>query len=150
VELSYTMRTNDAAVSANRTFVPIGYVQDVAKWQDTSGGIQVGYPHFELSVRPPVNGSKVNRVTLTVSLPTLEQTSASTASGIQPAPMKAYDCFFKGEFLLPERSARWERVALLNTVISLLCSTLNASDDSPSTASGSPVKAAILDFERPY
>jgi hypothetical protein len=80
----------------------------------------------------------------------LEQTSASTASGIQPAPTKAYDHFFKGEWLFPERGARWERVAMLRTLISLLHQQIIASDGTPADLTGSPLLAALLDFDRPY
>lgn len=144
--------TNDANVGVTHTYEPVGYVREgVARWVDRSGGIQVGYPWVELSVRNPVNnGARMNRITLTFALPTLEQTSASTASGIQPAATKAYDHFFKGEWLFPERGLRWERVAMLRLLISLLHQQINASDGSPSAVTGSPMQSALLDFDRPY
>jgi hypothetical protein len=144
--------TNSNTVGVTRTFDPIGYPRDgVARWVDRSGGIQVGYPWFDLSIRPPVNnGARVNRITLTLTLPTLEQTSASTASGIQPAPTKAYDHVFKGEWLFPERGLRWERKASLMMLASLLFGQINALDGSPADVTGSPLPAALLDFDRPY
>jgi hypothetical protein len=151
VRLGTTVRSNDAAVGVNRTFDPDGFrLPGVTRWVDRSGGISVGYPAIELSVRRPVNGSKLYRVKMTVSLPTLEQTSPSTASGIQPAPTKAYECFATLEFLLPERSALWERQALFDTVHSLFASTINASDDGPTDASGAVLKAAVENFDPPY
>lgn len=151
VRLGTTVRSNDAAVGVNRTFDPDGFkLPGVVRWVDRSGGISIGYPAIELSVRRPVNGSKVYRVTMTVSLPTLEQTSPSTASGIQPAPTKAYECFCKMEFLLPERSLLWERSALFDTVHSLFASTINASDDAPTDATGAVLKAAVENFDPPY
>jgi len=39
----------------------------------------------------------------------LEQTSASTATGIQPAPTKAYDTFGYIDFVMHERSTLAER-----------------------------------------
>lgn len=151
VTFDYVMKTTSATVASQRTFNPVGYVQPgVARWEDRSGGIQVGYPHFEMSVRPPVNGARINRVSLSLAMPTLEQTSASTASGIQPAPTKAYDLVFKGDWLLAERSARWERRALLEALISLLVTTITASDGAPSDSTGTPLQDAILDYARPY
>lgn len=152
VGIDLVQKTDDAATATNRTYSPVGYVQNgmVAKWEDRSGGIQVGYPNFSLSVRPPVNGSRINRVTLALHLPTLEQTSASTASGIQPAPTKAYECSAKLEFMLPERSARWERIALYQSLVSLLMATITASDGAPSDATASPLAAAVFDYEKPY
>lgn len=150
IDVTSYLVTNDAAVGINRTFDPLGYVGEVARYVDRSGGIQVGYPSFSLAVRPPVNGARVNKVTLSLSLPTLEQTSASTASGIQPAPTKAYEHMCKVEFFLPERGARWERKALLLNLISLLMPGVNASDGTPSNATATPVIGAVLDLDKPY
>jgi len=145
------VKTNSNTVGVNRTFDPIGYVRPgVARWEDRSDGIQVGYPVMELSVRRPGNGSKVSRVTFTLSLPTLEQTSASTASGIQPAPTRAYDHRVKVEFLCPERGAQWERKALMQALITALATTVNALDDAPSDTTASPVYDAVVNFEQPY
>jgi hypothetical protein len=80
----------------------------------------------------------------------MEQTSASTASGIQPVPTKAYDCTAIMEFLLPERSTKVERQALFDTVLSLLALDIAASDGSPLTNTDSPLRAAVDDFEPPY
>jgi hypothetical protein len=44
-----------------------------------------------------------------VVLPVLEVTSPSTATGIQPAPTKAYDLLCNVEVVLPERSSLQER-----------------------------------------
>jgi hypothetical protein len=92
----------------------------------------------------------VYKVTVKVVLPTLEQTSASTATGIQPAPTKAYDCTGIMEFLLPERSALWERDALFDTMVSLFATTITASDAVPSDSTGSPLKAAVENFDPPF
>lgn len=151
VFLTTTVRTNDAAVSYTRTFDPEGFkLPGVARWVDRQGGIPVGYPSVELSVRRPINGSKVFRVTLVIILPTLEQTSASTASGIQPAPTKAYEHLCKMEFLLPERGAAWERRAIFDLAHSMFCLTINASDDAPSDSTANPFSSAILNFDPPY
>lgn len=143
--------TSDAAIGVDRTYDPEGFsLPGVARWVDRSGGIQVGYPAFTLSVRRPTKGSRVFKVTAKLVLPTLETISASTATGIAPAPTKAYDHTCVIEFMLPERGALAERTVLLNNVISLFMSTINASDGSPTDATGSPLRAAVLNFDPPY
>lgn len=141
----------DAAIGVSRTYDPEGFqLPGVARWVDRSGGIAIGYPAITLSVRAPTKASRVYKVTVKAVLPTLEQTSASTATGIQPAPTKAYDCTGIMEFLLPERSALWERQALLDTMLSLFAATITASDGAPSDATGSPLRAAVENFDPPY
>jgi hypothetical protein len=100
-----------------------------------------------MSVRPPTKASRVYKVALKLVLPTLEQTSPSTATGIQPAPTKAYDCMCIMEFMLPERSTLAERQKLFSQVASLFARTINASDNVPTDSSGTPLEAAVTTFE---
>lgn len=106
---------NGEATPVNKTFDPVNIIGDVANWADRSSGIALGYPTVTLSVRPPVNGAKTrnNKVAFRVITPVLEVTSPSTATGIQPAPTKAYDLIFDGSFILPERCALAERKNIL-------------------------------------
>jgi hypothetical protein len=141
----------DAGIGYNRTYDPEGFqLPGVARWVDRSSGIAVGYPNITLSVRAPTKTSRVYKVMAKISLPTLEQTSASTATGIQPMPTRAYDHSAILEFMLPERGALWERQALLDTCLSLMVATITASDGSPSDLTGSPLRAAIENFDPPY
>jgi len=143
--------TSSATIGVDKTWDPTGFIQPgVAKWVDRSGGIPVGYPSFTLSTRAPTKTSRLYKVTAKVSIPTLEQTSASTASGIQPAPTKAYDCTCIIEYLLPERSTAAERSALLRHVASFHFDTINASDGSPTDATGSPLKGSVITLDSPY
>lgn len=143
--------TSSATISVDKTFSPEGFSQPgVTKWVDRSGGIAIGYPAFTMSVRPPTKASRVYKVTAKMVLPTLEQTSPSTASGIQPAPTKAYDCTCIMEFMLPERSTLAERQALFSHVLSLFVGVINASDGAPSTSTGSPLRAAVTTLEDVY
>jgi hypothetical protein len=103
-----------------------------------------------MSVRPPTKASRVYKVTVKLVLPTLEQTSASTMTGIQPAPTKAYDCACIMEFFLPERSTLLERQTLFSRVASLFARTVNASDGAPTDATGTPVENAVTTFENVY
>lgn len=107
----------------NRTMSPVTIDgSGVAWWANRSGGIAVGFDILSASVRSPqgTNPNRVYRVNLKLALPTLEVTSPSTGTGIQPAPTKAYDNVFIGEFLLPERGTLQNRKDLLAMVKDLL------------------------------
>lgn len=146
-----TLKTTDAATAQTGQFSPEGFKQTgVAKWVNRSPGIAIGMPALTMSVRPPTQASRVYKVTVKVVIPTLEQTSPSTATGIQPAPTKAYDCTCVMEFMLPERSTLLERTNLYAYVLSLLFDNITASDGSPTIASGSPVRNAVYNFEDVY
>ena len=100
------------ATPVAHTFSPRKIGADgVAKWQDLSGGIAVGFPTLTAQIREPIRGSKVPtyRVTIRLQVPTLETISNSTVSGILPAPTKAYDTGAELVFLLPERGTTAQR-----------------------------------------
>jgi hypothetical protein len=152
------VRTTSATVGVDKTFDPEGFIlPGVARWVDRAidatynpNGVAIGYPAFTLSVRKPTKVSRLYRVTAKVALPTLEVTSPSTASGIQPAPTLAYTLQCVMEFMLPERSTAAERARLFSYVRSFFATTINASDDVPTDATGSPLIAAVNSFEAPY
>lgn len=143
--------TTDAAVGVDSTLNPEGISpQGIATWVDRSGGYAIGYPRLTMSVRPPTKASRVYKVTVKLVLPTLEATSPSTMTGIQPAPTKAYDCSCIMEFFLPERSTLLERQTLFSRVASLFAQTINASDGTPTDNTGSPLQVAVESFENVY
>lgn len=145
------LRTSDAAIGVNRTFDPdVITPQGVARWVDRSSGIAVGFPSMTLSVRKPGPGSRNFKVTAVLTVPTLETLGTSTASGILPANLVGYNCTARLEFTLPERSTAAERTVLLNLVRSALVSTINASDDVPTNATGSPIDQAVKDLASVY
>lgn len=114
-----TLSDGQAAPVAH-TFAPVNITNDVAKWADRVGGIALGYPVVTFSVRPPTNGSRAYKVSAKVVTPILELTSPSTATGIQPAPTKAYDLLCNVDFVLPERSSLAQRKDILAFVKNLL------------------------------
>lgn len=149
--------TSSATVGVDSTLSPDGInPQGVAKWVNRSIttpnplGVAVGYPQLTMSVRPPTKASRVSKVTVKLVLPTLEQTSPSTMTGIQPAPTLAYNCMFVGEFMLPERSTLAERQSLFSQVCSLFMRTINANDGSPTDSTGSPLESAVTTLETVY
>lgn len=99
----------------NHTFAPSMERQDVQEFADRSGGIPVGFPVLTVSLRKPANGNGngAYKAVLKVVVPTLEQTSPSTTTGIQPAPTVAYNCVANVDMILPGRSTLQERKNLL-------------------------------------
>lgn len=144
--------TTDPAAASDSTFSPVGYVAPgVAKWVNRSGGIPVGYPVVTLQLRGPTQGSRVYKATMKLVVPTLEVTSPSTATGIQPAPTKAYDITFVVEGLFPERCTETERRAALSLLQTLMSAGLKASDGDPVLSNnGSFWRMACISFEPPY
>lgn len=100
---------NGEATPVNKTFSVIGVKNQVAKWQDKSGGISIGFPTVTFSLRDPSKANKTSKLTAKVVYPVLEVTSPSTASGIQPAPTKAYDLLATVEIVMPERATQADR-----------------------------------------
>jgi hypothetical protein len=151
IDHALARKTTSATVGVDLTMNPEGInPQGVASWVDRSGGIAIGYPRLSMSVRPPTKASRIFKVQVKLVLPTLEQTSPSTMTGIQPAPTLAYNCLANMEFMLPERSTLAERQKLFSAVASLFARTINASDDVPTDATGTPVEAAVTTFENVF
>lgn len=146
-----TLITTSATVGVDKTWEPAGFdAQGVAKWEDRSGGIPAGFPTLTLGVRGPTRTSRITKVTVKLVLPTLESATGANPGGFEPAPQKAYDVTFVGEFMLPERCADTERAELLNHLVSLFATTITASDASPSDATASPVRSVIEDYARVF
>lgn len=127
------------ATPVNHTFSPVNIDSaGVARWADRSGGIALGFPVLTASTKTPAaKGSRSYRHTFKVVVPVLEVTSPSTATGIQPAPTKAFDLIFNGEFVLPERSTLAQRNDLLAYVKNFL-------------ANSAVVPPAVQNFENIY
>lgn len=107
-----TITINDGqATPVAHTFTARRLQEGIAKWQDISGGIAVGFPTITASLREPVRGSKSPnyKATIKVALPVLEVVNSSTYSGITPAPTKAYDVVASLDIIMPERSALQNR-----------------------------------------
>jgi hypothetical protein len=102
------------ATPVSHTFAPVTIdAQGVAKWADRVGGISIGFPTLSYSLKNPNGQSKSYKLTAKVTLPVLEQTSPSTATGVQPAPMVGYTLIANVELVLPERSTLADRKNLI-------------------------------------
>lgn len=106
---------NDGATTpVAHTFGPVGIEGKTATFADRIGGVPVGYGKVSLSIREPTNGSSgVFKVGIKILIPTLEQTSASTATGIQPAPTVAYVTAAHLDLLMPARGTLQNRKDIL-------------------------------------
>lgn len=112
------------ATPVNHTFGVVGKDQQgIARWADRSGGVALGFPQISFVLKNPTSGSRNYRLSAKVVVPVLEQTSASTATGIQPAPTKAYEMIGNIEMVLPERSTQAQRKDLLAYMKNFLAST---------------------------
>lgn len=98
------------ATPANRTFSPSKIDgEGIAKWQDRSIGIAVGFPTVTMSLREPTKTQRNYRLTRKIVYPVLEVTSPSTGTGIQPAPTMAFAITNISEWVIPERSTLAQR-----------------------------------------
>lgn len=126
---------NDGATTpVAHTFSPSPDINSsLPVWVDRSGGIAMGYPKISLSVRQPTKASRTFKVTLKIATPVMETVSASTASGIPPAPVVSYIPLCNVEFVLPERSTLQQRKDLLAYV--------------KNTLANAVITSAVQDFE---
>jgi hypothetical protein len=104
-----------------RVFAPLMVDKaGVAIHENRVSGIQIGYDQLTVGLRRATQQVTNNKLSVKLVLPTLEVTSPSTASGIQPAPTLAYACTAFVEFVLPSRSTAQNRedlVALLRNAL---------------------------------
>lgn len=116
------------ATPVAHTFTPLSIdTNGVATFVDRASGIPIGFAKLDLSLRNPPSAQagqnstgRVYKATIRLFVPTLEQTSASTSTGIQPAPTKAFDHVANLQFFLPERGTTQNRADLLALVSNLL------------------------------
>lgn len=113
---------NDGATTpVAHTFSPVGIDGNAANFADRSGGIPVGYGKLTIALREPTNGGNgVYKASVKILIPTLEQTSPSTATGIQPAPTVAYTTTAHLDILMPARSSLQNRKDILAYVKNVL------------------------------
>jgi len=143
--------SNSATVGFDTTFSPDGRdAKGVLYWVNRASGIQVGFDRLSMFFRKPTKDSRMTKVTVKFSMPTLEVTAPTTVTGIQPAPTKAYEHSFTGEFMLPERGTQAERDKFFSLVHSLWVNAIAANDASPIDNTGSPLPAAIISLDQPY
>lgn len=141
----------DAAIGVDNTFAPAGFNQQgVAAWVDRAGGIAVGFPRLTGLLREPTKASRMYKASYKLTFPTLEVTSPATGTGIQPAPTKAYEITYMLDVIMPERCTLAERTVAFSRFKSLLFEVINASDGTPTDATGSPIPPALINLQPVY
>lgn len=109
------------ATPVNHSFIPLGPDANGVWWfEDQTGSSTLGYPRISLKLtRAPQasNGTasssnRVNRVKMTIYLPTLE-TLGTNDAGVTPPPTVAYVERMNEEFILSERDTLQNRKDLL-------------------------------------
>lgn len=105
--------TDAAGTPVNRVYFPTQSGDGLINWQDRTQAIFVGQNRLTVSQRLANKQTKTNKLSWKLETPILEQTSPSTATGIQPAPTVAYTPLATLEFVLPDRMSLQERKDLL-------------------------------------
>lgn len=105
------------AIPQSHTFSPKTNDQRVTVWEDRAGGIAIGYTKIKAKTS---ESDTIRRVKFDLSIPVLEAVSGSNPSGFTPAAKVAYTVPFNGEFLLPTRSTKADRVDILAYVRNFL------------------------------
>lgn len=120
--------TDGAITPINHAFQPVPAKGDVLRWIDrTVTTVPVGQDMLTLLQRTPSKQSKNYRFSWKLQKKTLEQTSPSTGSGIQPAPTLAYENLAIVEFVVNERSTLAERKDLLIQMRDLMTEAIGTS-----------------------
>lgn len=110
---SISLTDNTPTTPVVRVFSPAQKDGSLYTYHNRAGGIVAGYDQLSVQTRLPSKSSKATVVSLKLVTPILEQTSASTSTGIQPAPTVAFNNIAKLEFVLHERSSLQHRKDIL-------------------------------------
>jgi hypothetical protein len=91
------------------TFSPLSVATDVCKFVDRVLGVVIGYPELSLGMTLPSNGAGNAKMTLKVTVPTLETATGTTGEGFIPKPTLAYKTRAFVEVYADVRSSLQER-----------------------------------------
>ncbi len=140
-----------ATLAGSAAFSPDGFTSTgAARLVDRSGGIPAAFPTVTFHMRPPSQGNRNYKVTVTCTRPTLETLVTSSQSGYLPGQKVGYSGVARLEFVMNERMTLAERKALYALLVSTLATNLQASDGDPTVATGSPLQAMVQNLEAIY
>lgn len=106
--------TDGATTPVNHVFYPVAKKGDVLFWIDrTATSVPIGQDSLSLLQRVPGKQAKSYKFAWRLQRKTLEQTSPSTTTGIQPQPTLAYENIAALDLVCHERSSLQERKDLL-------------------------------------
>lgn len=113
--------TDAASTPVNRSFYVLPPQKNgILAWIDRTQAILKGQNRLSLEQRESTRSTNARKVHWKLETPVLEQTSASTSTGIQPAPTLAYTLLGSIELVMPDRSTLQERKDLLAMLRDLL------------------------------
>lgn len=112
--------TDAASTPVNHTFHFLKQEGNVLHWRDRTQAIAAGQNKLTVSQRVADKAARAYKVSWRLEAPTLAQTSASTSTGIQPAPTVDHSNLFSMDFVLHERATLQERKDLLSMARDLI------------------------------
>lgn len=112
--------TDAATTPVNRVYYPAMSKEGALTFVDRTQAVSIGQNRLTLEQRVPTRQLRSHKVAWKLETPILEQTSPSTATGIQPAPTVAYSLIGKVEFVFPDRCTLQERKDILAQVRDLV------------------------------
>lgn len=113
--------TDGATTPVNHVFYPVPKKGEVLFWVDrTATSVPIGQDELSLFQRVPSKQAKSYKISWKLEKKTLEQTSPSTTTGIQPQPTLAYTNMAGLNFVFHERSTAQERTDLLTQMRDLI------------------------------
>nr|UUW21247.1 MAG: hypothetical protein [Sanya fiers-like virus 11] len=106
--------TDAATTPVNHVFKPTTSDKDVIYYKDqTVTTVPLGQAALSIQQRVPTAQFKSYKFSWKLETPTLEQTSPSTSTGIQPQPTLAYKNLVAIDLVFAERSSLQERKDIL-------------------------------------
>lgn len=105
--------TDAATTPVNRVYYPTQSEPGLIRWTDRTQAVVAGQNKLTVSQRAANKQIHASKIAWKLETPVLEQTSASTSTGIQPAPTVAYTLIAGLELVLPDRCTLQERKDLL-------------------------------------
>lgn len=112
--------TDGAVTPINRVYFPTQSSENSIVWRDRTSAIYVGQNRLTAEQRLATRQSRATKLHWKLETPVLEQTSPSTATGIQPQPTVAYTLLGEVKLVLPDRCSLQERKDLLLQLRDLL------------------------------
>jgi hypothetical protein len=113
--------TDAATTPVNRVYYPVRTDDNaVLFWKDRTQPVLAGQNTLSVAQRMATKTSKSSKISWKLEAPILEQTSPSTATGIQPAPTVAYTNIGTIELVLPDRCTLQDRKDLLSQLRDLI------------------------------
>lgn len=112
---------NGSATPVAKTFKAKSVVGTLAKWEERSSGVPIGYIRLSLETK---DSPTTRRVKVNVSKPALEAVSGSSPLGFVPAPTLAYTLQGSADFTMSNRASDAEKADVLAFLTNALANAL--------------------------